>query len=125
MDWVLVAVVAVFALGYIFLRRSGQIAAQEADAWLNNGALVVDVRTPAEFNAHHLRGAINIPLDQIEATFPRRVPEKDQRILLHCQAGSRSAVAKRKLIALGYTNARNLGSYSRAARLIDFAKLDG
>lgn len=124
MDWVLVTVVAIFALGYIFLRRSGQISAQEAEAWLKNGALVVDVRTLAEFNARHLPGAINIPLDQIESAFPRRVTDKDQRILLHCQAGTRSAVAKRKLIALGYTNARNLGSLSRAARLIALAKVD-
>ncbi|HEV2135852.1 MAG TPA: rhodanese-like domain-containing protein [Terracidiphilus sp.] len=124
MDWALVVVVAIFALAYIFLRRSGQISAQDAQNYLRNGALVVDVRTPAEFSARHLPGAINVPLDQIEATFSRRVTDKNEPILLHCQAGTRSAVAKRKLISLGYTNARNLGSYSRAARLIDLAKMN-
>jgi phage shock protein E len=124
MDWALVVVVAIFALAYIFLRRSGQIPANEAQTYLKNGALIVDVRTPAEFSARHLPGAINIPLDQIETSFPRRVTDKNEPILLHCQAGTRSAVAKRKLISLGYTNARNLGSYSRAARLIDLAKVN-
>jgi phage shock protein E len=122
-DWVFLAVVVVIAFAYVFLRRSGQISADDAQAFLKSGALVVDVRTPAEFSARHLPGAINIPLDQIESTFPLRVSDKNQPILLHCQAGTRSAVAKRKLISLGYANARNLGSYSRAARIIDLAKL--
>lgn len=124
MEWPLIAAFVIVAVAYIFLRRSGQISAQEAQDYLRNGALVVDVRTPAEFNARHLPNAINVPLDQIESTFPRRVQDKNQPILLHCQAGTRSAVAKRKLISLGYTNAHNLGSYSRAARLIELAGMD-
>jgi rhodanese-related sulfurtransferase len=39
-------------------------------------------------------------------------------ILLHCQSGMRSGVAKKKLNALGYSNAYNLGSYGRAAEIV-------
>jgi rhodanese-related sulfurtransferase len=42
---------------------------------LKNGALVIDVRSPAEFNSGHLSVAINLPLDGIETTLPRRVPD--------------------------------------------------
>lgn len=118
MNWVIVAVVAVFALAYIFLRRSGQVPATEAAACLRSGAPLVDVRTPAEFNARHIPGAINIPLNQIESAAPSQLPDRTQPVLLHCQAGTRSAVAKRKLAAMGYGKAFNLGSYTRAARLV-------
>jgi phage shock protein E len=118
MDWAIAAAVAIFALAYIFLRRSGQIPAEDAEAYLKNGALVVDVRTPPEYYGGHIPGAINLPLDEIETTLPRRLSNKSQPILLHCQAGTRSAVAKRKLTALGYTQVFNLGSYTRASRLV-------
>ena len=118
MDWAIVAVVAIFALAYIFLRRSGQISANEAEAYLKSGAPIVDVRTPAEYNASHIPGAINIPLDQIDSSVPSRIPDRTQPILLHCQAGTRSAAAKKRLTTLGYTRAFNLGSYTRAARLV-------
>jgi rhodanese-related sulfurtransferase len=52
---------------------------------------------------------------------PRRVRDKNQALLLHCQSGMRSGVAKKKLKALGYANAFNLGSYGRAAQIVDGA----
>jgi phage shock protein E len=121
MEWAFIAFVAIFALAYIFLRRAGQIPVKDAHEFLRNGALVVDVRTPAEFNSSHLPKAINLPVDQIEVTLPSRVPDRTRPILLHCQSGSRSAVAKRKLNAMGYVNAHNLGSYTRAEHIIKSA----
>jgi phage shock protein E len=118
MDWAFIVAVAVFAAAYIFLRRSGQIAAKDAHEYLRNGALIVDVRTPAEFNTRHLPNAINLPLDRIETTLPARVKDKSKPILLHCEAGMRSASARRKLRAIGYVNAFNLGSYTRAERIV-------
>jgi phage shock protein E len=79
---------------------------------------VIDVRTPSEFSSGHLPSAINIPLYQIETTLPRRVKDKSLVLLLHCQSGIRSGLAKRKLKALGYSNAFNLGSYGRAAEIV-------
>lgn len=118
MEWAFIAFIAVFALAYIFLRRSGQIPVKDAHECLRNGALIVDVRTPAEFNTRHLPEAINMSVDEIETTLPPRVPDKRRPILLHCHAGRRSAVAKRKLNAIGYVNAYDLGSYTRAERIV-------
>jgi phage shock protein E len=119
MNWttalIVVAVLAVFFL----LKRTGQISSRDAVAHVKNGALVIDVRTAPEFSGGHLPNAINLPLDQIETALPLRVKDKSQVLLLHCQSGRRSGVAKKKLNALGYANAFNLGSYGRAAQIVN------
>lgn len=117
-NWIGLLIVAAIAIVMIFVRRAGQIRVDEARRLLGEGAVVVDVRTAAEFSNGHLQKAINIPLDEINAVFPRRFPDHDKKILLHCQSGMRSGVARKRLIALGYPNAFNLGSYSRAAQII-------
>jgi phage shock protein E len=118
MNWEIVFAIAV-ALAVIFiLKRSSQISSKNALEYLKNGAVVVDVRSPAEFNARHLQRATNIPLGEIETVLPRRVQDKRQVLLLHCQSGMRSGMAAKKLKVLGYTNAFNLGSYARAAKIV-------
>jgi rhodanese-related sulfurtransferase len=111
-------IVAVVILVFFLLKRSGQVAAKSVPAYLKDGALVIDVRNPAEFNSGHLPKAINIPLDTIETALPRRVQDKDRVLLLHCQSGMRSGVASKRLKRLGYVRVFNLGSYSRAAKLV-------
>jgi phage shock protein E len=96
------------------MKKSGQISAPDALAHLKNGALVIDVRSPGEFNSGHLPNVINLPLDEIETALPRRVTDKNQVLLLHCQSGMRSGTAQKKLNGMGYANAFNLGSYGRA-----------
>ncbi|MHB1673614.1 MAG: rhodanese-like domain-containing protein [Acidobacteriaceae bacterium] len=119
MHWTTACIIlAVVAVIYL-LKRSGQISHKDARAHLENGALVIDVRTSGEFNSGHLPKAINLPLDEIEAKLPRRVKDKSQALLLHCQSGMRSGMAKKKLKSLGYVNAFNLGSYGRAARVVN------
>lgn len=118
MDWKpIVVVVAVFAAIFLF-KRAGQISAGAARALLQKGAMVIDVRTAGEFAGGHLRQAVNIPLDQIEAALPGRVTDRAKPILLHCASGMRSGLARRKLKSLGYTNVHNLGSFSRAERIV-------
>lgn len=112
---ILVMVLAAF----IFLKRRARVSSADAQAYLRNGALVIDVRTPGEFSSGHLPDAINLPVDGIEFSLPGRVKDKNRVLLLHCQSGMRSGVARKKLIAIGYTNAVNLGSYSRAAQIVN------
>jgi phage shock protein E len=108
---------AVVILIFFLLKRSGQVAAKDVPTFLQDGAMVIDVRSQAEFNSGHLPKAINIPLDTIETALPRRVKDKNCVLLLHCQSGMRSGVACKKLQRVGYARAFNLGSYSRAAKL--------
>lgn len=118
MNWTPVLIFAVLLAAIFLLKRSGQIPLNEAQARLKNGALLIDVRTAAEYSSGHLPNAISLPLNEIEEALPRRVEDKSQSLLLHCQSGMRSGVACRKLKALGYANAFNLGSYDRAAHLL-------
>ena len=111
-------IIVIVLAALILIRRAGQISTKEALAHLKNGALVIDVRTPSEYSSDHLPSALNIPLNQIETTLPCRVKDKSLVLLLHCQSGIRSGLAKRKLKALGYSNAFNLGSYDRAANIV-------
>ena len=119
MNWTKeIVILAIVVILYSIWKRSSQISTGSAVEHLKNGALLIDVRSPAEFSSGHLPNAINLPLEEIETSLPRRVKDKNQVLLLHCQSGMRSGAAKAKLKGLGYTSAFNLGPYGRAARIV-------
>ena len=118
MNWTFLLIIAVLVVVVFTIKGAGQISVKDAQSHLKNGALVIDVRSPGEFNAGHLTNAINIPLDEITTAVPQRVKDKSRVLLLHCQSGMRSSMAQKKLISLGYTNAFNLGSYGRAEGIL-------
>lgn len=62
---------------------------------------VVDVRTPGEYAAGHLPGALNVPLDRLDSALPalRRIP--DGQLLVVCASGARSENACRVLAEHG------------------------
>jgi phage shock protein E len=118
MSWTVLLIIVVVLVAFLLLRRRGLVSAKSARTHLQQGALVVDVRTNAEFQAHHLPNALHIPLDEFDTLVARRIKDKDQVLLLHCETGRRSYTAIRKLGQLGYTRTFNLGSYARAARIV-------
>ena len=118
MNWTATLFIAAVVAVYFIMKKTGQISAKDALEKLKNGALVIDVRSPGEFNSGHLAKSINIPLDEIETALPKRVKDKNQGLLLHCASGMRSGMAKSKLLGMGYANAFNLGSYGRAAKIV-------
>ena len=65
-----------------------------------NGAVIVDVRTPSEFRSGHIKGAINIPLDQLRARIGD-LQKKKQPVITCCRSGARSGMAKGILRAAG------------------------
>ena len=84
-----------------------------ADAWaaIRAGALLVDVRTPAEYAQGHLENALLIPHDQIAARAAELGDDKARPIVLYCRSGNRSSQAKKALEGLGFTDVRNAGGY--------------
>jgi phage shock protein E len=92
----------------LILKKATQIPAGRALEYLKQGAMVIDVRSRSEFAADHLPQAVNIPLDEIESAFPKKIKSKDQVLLLHCLSGTRSGMAKMKLQRMGYTKVFNL-----------------
>ncbi|MFC5821763.1 Inner membrane protein YgaP [Nonomuraea coxensis DSM 45129] len=71
----------------------------------NPDVLVVDVRTPGEFDAAHIDGAINLPLDQVDTHLRRIVSDAGGRMLLICQSGGRATQAHKKLCDAGLPDA--------------------
>ena len=118
MNWTTVLISAVVVAAFLLYTRSGVISVKDARSYLKKGALVIDVRTAGEFVAGHLPVAVNLPLSEIESNWSRRIKNKNQVLLLHCQSGARSGAAKVKLTALGCPNVFNLGSYARAERIV-------
>lgn len=73
-----------------------------------NSPIVVDVRTPEEFEDGAYPEAINIPLDELQARLDE-LGSKTREITLYCASGARSAYAQRVLIQMGFANANNGG----------------
>lgn len=87
------------------------ITAEEAKALMDSeeGYVILDVRTQAEYDEGHIPGAVVIPDTEIEARAEEELPDKDQLILVYCRSGRRSKNAAGILAELGYTNIREFG----------------
>lgn len=82
---------------------------------IEDGAILIDVRTASEYSANHIEGAINIDVTEIlslkgELGYNNRNISKNTVLILYCRSGNRSLQAANKLIELGYTNVYDLGS---------------
>lgn len=102
-------------------RSAADLSEAEAHAYLAAGAKVVDVRTVSEFETKNLTilaAVINIPVDEVKQKFPAQFTNKSEVVLLHCRSGRRSATAEKQLRELGYTNVFNLGSFSKAEKIL-------
>ena len=76
----------------------------------NPEVLIIDVRTPAEYNAPggHMPGAQLKPLQEITEWAPSLASDKDQQIILVCRSGNRSGQAMRYLQQQGFRNLVNM-----------------
>ena len=88
-----------------------QISQTEALEIMNTqeNYIILDVRTPGEFAEGHIKGAVNLPNEDISSKNLDLLPEKDQLILVYCRSGNRSKQASQKLAQLGYTQIKEFG----------------
>lgn len=88
-----------------------RISQDEAQKIMDEGGdfLIVDVRTPDEYAEGHIKGAINVPNEEIADTEIEALPDKEQLLLVYCRSGNRSKDASSKLAAMGYTNIKEFG----------------
>lgn len=87
---------------------SKTVTSSEASSLIKDGAILIDVRTKEEYEEKHIKGAVNIPLSDIEDGNINY--DKDTAIIVYCRSGNRSATAAKELITLGYTSIYDLGS---------------
>lgn len=76
---------------------------------INDGAVILDVRTPGEYAGGHVKGSINIPVDQLKSKMATL--KKDKVIITCCASGMRSASARGMLKASGFAEVHNGGSW--------------
>ena len=84
------------------------LAARIADG---SAPLVLDVRSPSEFEAGHIPGARNIPYDELPQRFAELPADRGSEIVVHCQTGRRAEIAERALAEAGYTNVHDLSGH--------------
>jgi phage shock protein E len=83
--------------------------AKQAWPMINNGAILIDVRTKEEFDAGHLEGAINIPWEETASLMAAIGSDKQRPAVLYCRSGNRSGKAIAVLEKKGYSNLFNAG----------------
>ncbi len=82
-----------------------------------NAPYILDVRTPDEFRAGHIPGAVNVPHDQLAARLGKLAGlARDDEIVVHCESGRRAELAEATLSAAGYTHWRDLTGHMRGWR---------
>ncbi|MDN4166687.1 rhodanese-like domain-containing protein [Cytophagales bacterium LB-30] len=77
---------------------------------IKKGAIVVDVRSKAEYAGGHIRNSVNIPLDTLSNQLGK-LKSKEQVVITCCQSGRRSGIAKGILKSKGYTQVYNGGGW--------------
>lgn len=76
---------------------------------VKEGAVIVDVRSPGEFQGGHIKGSINVPLQSIQSSLGK-IP-KNKTVITCCASGMRSASAKSILKSAGYADVHNGGGW--------------
>ena len=84
---------------------------------LEDGGVIIDVRSQGEFFSGNIENSINIPLADLQNGMDK-FQDKDQPIITCCASGVRSAAAKQLLKVKGYTNVVNGGGWSSLNRKI-------
>lgn len=83
---------------------------------VQNGAVLVDVRSQGEFSSGNVKGSVNIPLDRLSGQIGKL--DKNKIIVVFCASGMRSASAKSILERNGFTNVINGGSWKNVQSAI-------
>jgi len=108
--WIFLCVIAgLLFWKYQTARRSPEeVAALHQE--VEEGALLLDVRSESEFNSGHLEGALNIPVGQLSDRL-EELEDKKRSIVVYCESGGRSGRAAKMLQSEGYESVHDLGSW--------------
>jgi rhodanese-related sulfurtransferase len=83
---------------------------------LKNGAVIIDVRTPHEYDNGRIPRSINIPVDRISASV-ERIRSMAKPVIIVCESGMRSNTAKNILKSAGIQDVYNGGSWETVLKI--------
>ena len=87
-----------------------KISAEDAyEMMVSQEVVIVDVRTPEEYDGGHIPNAILVPNESIGDDMPEALPDKEATLLIYCRSGRRSKEASEKLLKLGYKSIYEFG----------------
>jgi phage shock protein E len=109
----------ILILMFISAVACGQNAPADQNAAFNPANVLIDVRSPQEYEAGHIKNAKNLPVDKITEDIKYFVPDKEKTIVVYCRSGRRSTIAEKTLKDLGYKNVINAGKYEDLKELED------
>jgi rhodanese-related sulfurtransferase len=105
------ALALVVVVVYEFLasaQSSGALSTMQAVRLINQGALVIDVRTRAAYDAGHIGDARNIPAATLGSEAEALKKWRDRNVIVYCDTGRDAASAVRALAKLGFTKAASI-----------------
>jgi len=79
---------------------------------LKQGAIIIDVRTKTEFDQGHIKGSVNISVNELKTNL-NKLKDKNKPVITCCASGARSALAKSVLKSGGYSQVYNGGSWHK------------
>ncbi|WP_028117475.1 rhodanese-like domain-containing protein [Ferrimonas senticii] len=109
----LAATLSIAAVTALISPTDAHASARAQQAWsqINNGAVLIDVRSPSEFQQGHLNQALNLPHHSIQYSIKQLELPSTQAIVVYCRSGQRSGIAHQILSRMGYSNVVNGGGY--------------
>ena len=87
---------------------------------VKKGGIILDVRTKGEYAGGHVKGSINIPLNELPSNLNRL--DKSKAIITCCASGMRSGSARSLLLSNGFNEVHNGGGWSTLSRQIKSSK---
>lgn len=104
--YIIVLIIIFISVVYISSKNPNEITAEEARENNKRGLYdyIIDVRTKKEWDEGHLPNTISIPIGNLVAELPERVPDKNARILFVCKKGIRASGVVVIAHKLGYKN---------------------
>ncbi len=73
--------------------------------------VLLDVRSPEEYAAGHIPGAVNIPYDELPGRLDELSGAQNQEIIVYCRTGRRAGIAELALQEAGFRNVRDLDGH--------------
>lgn len=100
----------------LFQKLFSSAPAVDIKSIIDDGAFLVDVRTPGEFSSGNVKGSVNIPLDSIPNQLSKFKNRKS--IIVFCRSGNRSGQAKSYLEQNGIGNVINGGTWEQVNQFV-------
>ncbi|QIZ77238.1 rhodanese-like domain-containing protein [Ferrimonas lipolytica] len=97
-NWLIVAFATLLSFSALASER-----ATEAWSLINDGAVLIDVRTTDEFLAGHIPNAHHLEYNTISTTIGKLHIPVSKPIVVYCRSGNRSGIAEKTLLKMGYT----------------------